>query len=795
MFRNYFKVSARNLLKHKGLTTINITGLTLGIISSLIIFLLIRFELSFDRFLTKGEQLYRVVSVFTNENETGYNANTPYPLAAALRTDFPNLESVTQIHYSFSELITVGQDRYEESNIVYADSLFLDVFDYNWISGNPSSALSQPNSVVLTQTLAAKYFKGEEALGKVIELDSSTFLTVTGLMKDVPKNTHLPFSMLISFSAYTNDGIDRWDYINHGMTYVVLPSGVRTEQLENRFPDFVSKYMGTDLAQQRSFQLQPVYDIRFDTRLANSNPADTISKETLWILAAIGLLIILIASANFVNLTTAQAIKRAREVGLRKAMGSNRGQIIAQFLGQTLLLTTIALSLSVLATTLLIPEINSFLEFAEVRFYLDKYLVLFILIITTVVGVLSGLYPAVILASYKPVVALKGNISSITKRKSYFSLGKSTVIFQFIVAQVLIIGTVIVSQQMKYFHQKDLGFNQDAIVNFYLPSQEISVLSSVRNELLRSAYISNVSFSKGAPTSEDIGFGTTLSVEGREGFDVLVKPTDAYYHQTYGLELLAGQWLPDRQTKDGIYPCIINEVTLREAGYQRPEEALGQPAKVWLWEPVEGTIVGVVKDFHLTSLKEKIKPLVMMNIPVGYSQAGIKLSGENIQETLLYIEKVFETAFPGVLFSYSFLDESIAQQYEREAKIDVLFTVFASMAIFIACLGLLGLSFYAATRRTKEIGIRKVSGASVAQIVLLLCKEFAFLVLIAFLIAAPIAWYLMNNWLDNFAYRIEIEPSAMAFAGFITLLIALLTISFHATKAAFINPVDSLRNE
>ncbi|MEM1134299.1 MAG: ABC transporter permease [Bacteroidota bacterium] len=797
MFRNYLKVGIRNLVKHKGLATINTAGLALGITCSLIIFLFLRFELSFDRFLTKGEQLYRVVSIFTNENEPDYNANTPYPLASAIRTDFSELTGVTQIHYSFSELITVGNKRYKESNVIYVDSLFLNVFNYDWISGDPTSALSQPNSVVLTETLATKYFKGEEVLGKVIELDSSIFLKVTGLIKDVPKNTHLPFSALISFSNYTNNDLNRWDYINHGMTYIVLPSNVRIEQLANRLPDFFSKYMGADQAKQRSFQLQPIYDIRFDMRFANTNPTDTISKKTLWVLAGIGLLIVLIACVNFMNLTTAQVIKRAREVGLRKVIGGNNRQVIVQFLVQTLLLTSIALLLSILITALLIPRINSFLGFSELYFNVDRYLILFLLIIVTVVGISSGLYPAIVLARYDPIVALKNNISSITKRRSYFSLGKSTVIFQFITAQVFIIGTMVISQQMKYFHQKDLGFTKENIVNFYLPSNDIDKqkLTSVRNELLRSAHISAVSFSKGAPTSGDIGFGTVLSVEGREGFKVLVKPTDAYYQKTYGLNLLAGQWLPAGEVKDGLYPCVINEASMRKAGYQQPEEALGQQIKVWLWAPLEGTIVGVVKDFHITSLKEKINPLVMMNIPIGYSQAGVKLSGRNIQEILPYIEKVFETAFPKSLFSYNFLDESIAKQYEREVKINVLFTIFASMAIFIACLGLLGLSSYAATRRTKEVGIRKVSGASVAQIVLLLCKEFAFLVLIAFVIAAPLAWYMMNTWLDNFAYHIQIELGTIGIACFITLLIALLTTSFHATKAALSNPINSLKSE
>jgi ABC-type antimicrobial peptide transport system permease subunit len=732
-----------------------------------------------------------VVTTSKNENEKGYLSNTPYPLAKAIRTDFPELESVTQLHYEiFGGQVSVGADRYSESNIIFADSLFLSVFDYNWISGEPKHALAQPNSVVLTETLAKKYFNGQDALGKVIILNSSLNFKVTGVIKDVPTNTHLPFSMLVPYSAYKDRDIDMWGYTNHGFTYVVLPENVTKNQIANKLPSFVLKYMGAEAAKGTAFELQPLYDIRFDTRFATSNPTATISKEMLWTLGIIGVLIVLIACANFINLSTAQAMKRGREVGMRKVLGSTKGQLISQFLSESLLLTSFAVVISLIFTYLLIPNLNLYLEFTQLHFSFDLFLILFLLLITLIVGLLSGLYPAMVLASYKPVVALKNSIGSFTKGKSYFSLGKSMVVFQFVAAQALIIGTIVISGQMEYFRQKDLGFDKKAIVNFYLPTQDVQKLALVRNELLKHPQISSVSYGKGAPTSNDL-FGADFSMEGKKEFGIRVKSADEFYLDTYGLTLLAGSWLPQSRADKSLHKFVVNETMLKKMGYN----VLGKNITIRLWENFDGVIVGVVKDFHLTSLKEDIAPLVIMNLPEAFSQAGVKLSGQNFQQTLLHIEDVYKTAFPQSTFSYSFLDEEIAKLYAREEKIEALFKNFAGVAIFIACLGLFGLTSYVAVRRTKEIGIRKVLGASVTQIVLLLCKEFALLVFIAFLMAAPLAWYVMNGWLEGFAYSIQIGPGTLAAAGLITMLIALLTIGFHAIKAALANPIKSLRSE
>jgi hypothetical protein len=788
MFQSYLLTAFRSLRRQPAFTVINVAGLALGITSCLLIFLLLRQELSYDRFFAKADRTYRVSTVGQWNNETVYTGLTPYPLARALRTDFPELETVTQINHGGAGLVTIGTERFPDPEVIFADSLFLSVFEYPFLAGDPRKALAEPNSVVLTESLARTYFGGTPALGKAILLDNADLLKVTGVMKDVPRNTHLPFQMVVSYANYQrrDPSAQKWDYTNHGYAYVVLPEKLPPGHVESKLPAFQAKHLGTDAAKGVQYLLQPLTAIRFDNRFALHNPGDTVGKETLWALASLGVLLVLIAGVNFINLSAARALQRQREVGVRKVLGGRRGQLVVQFLTETFLL-------SVGIAFLLVPRLNAFLEFTELDATLDGPLVAFGVGITAVVALLSGLYPALKLSGYQPVAALKKSIGAITGRRHFFSLGRSMVVFQFAAAQVLIIGTLVVTSQTDYFRRKELGFSKDAIVNFDLPDAQ--KLAFLRSELRRHPHIASVAFGKGAPTSDDKGFGTSISVEEKEGFNCLVKPVDAYYQDTYGLTLLSGRWLPDREAKKGMHEFIINETMLRKMGYRKPGDALGRRVKIWLWEPFEGTITGVVRDFHLTSLKEEIAPLALLNLPVGFSQGGVKLAGGHTSETLAYVKNVFTQAFPEAVFTYAFLDENIARLYQREDKIEKLFTAFAGMAIFIACLGLLGLSAHAAVQRTKEVGIRKVLGASLPQLVVLLSREFALLVGVAFLIAAPLGWYAMHKWLENFAYRVPVGIGTLIFAGLAALAVALLTVSFQAVKAALANPVNSLRSE
>jgi predicted permease len=797
MLRSYFLTASRNLRRQPAFTAINVAGLALGITSCLLIFLFLHQELSYDRFFAKADRTYRVGVVGQWNNETVYTGITPYPLARALRTDFPELETVTQINHGGAGLVTVGTERYTDPELIFADSLFLSVFEYPFVAGDPRTALAEPNAVVLTESLARTYFKGAPALGREILLDNTDLLKVTGVMKDVPRNTHLPFQMVVSYANYQrrNPNTTRWKYTNHGYAYVVLPGKLSPGQVESKLPAFLAKHLGTEAAKGARYLLQPLTAIRYDSRFALHNPGDTVGKETLWALASLGVLLVLIACVNFVNLSAARALQRQREVGVRKVLGGRRGQLVAQFLTETFLVTALAAVLSVGLTWLLVPRLNAFLVFTELDAAPDGRLVAFAVGITAVVALLSGLYPALKLSGYQPVTALSKGIGAVAGRKSFFSLGRSMVVFQFAAAQVLIIGTLVVTSQTDYFRRKELGFTKEAIVNFDLPDADPQQMAFLRNELLHHPHIAGVAFGKGAPTSNDKGFGTNISVEEREGINCLVKPVDAYYHDTYGLTLLSGRWVPDREAKNGMHAFVINETMLRKMGYRRPEDALGRRVKIWLWEPFEGTITGVVRDFHLTSLKEEIAPLALLNLPVGFSKGGIKLAGGHPPQALAYVKKVFARVFPEAVFSYAFLDENIARLYEREDKIQTLFTAFAGMAIFIACLGLLGLSAHAAVQRTKEVGIRKVLGASVPQLVALLSREFALLVGVAFLIAAPLGWYVMHKWLENFAYRVPVGAGTLVWAGLAALAVALLTVSFQVIKAALANPVNSLKSE
>jgi predicted permease len=797
MLQSYLLTAFRSLRRQPAFTAINVAGLALGITSCLLIFLLLRQELSYDRFFARADRTYRVSAVGQWNNQTVYTGITPYPLARALRTDFPELETVTQINHGGAGLVTIGTERYTNLDVIFADSLFLSVFEYPFVAGDPRKALAEPNSVVLTESLARTYFKGAPALGKEILLDNEDLLKVTGVMKDVPRNTHLPFKMVVSYANYGRRHPDatKWTYTNHGYVYVVLPENLSPGRVESKLPAFRAKHLGADAAKAGQYLLQPLTAIRYDNRFALHNPGDTVGRETLWALASLGVLLVLIAGVNFINLSAARALQRQREVGVRKVLGGRRGQLVAQFLTETFLVTALAGLLSVGITFVLVPRLNAFLEFTELDATPDGLLVGFLLAITAVVALLSGLYPALKLSGYQPVAALKKGIGAVTGRRQFFSLGRSMVVFQFVAAQVLIIGTLVVTSQTDYFRRKELGFRKDAIVNFNLPHADGQKLAFLRSELRRHPHIAAVAFGKGAPTSNDKGFGTNISVDEKEGLNCLVKPVDAYYRDTYGLTLLAGRWVTDREAANGMHEFIINETMLRKMGYREPGDALGRRVKVWLWEPFEGTITGVVRDFHLTSLQEEIAPLALLNLPVGFSQGGVKLAGGHTPETLAYVKKVFTQAFPEAVFSYAFLDENIAKLYRREDKIEKLFTAFAGMAIFIACLGLLGLSAHAAVQRTKEVGIRKVLGASLPQLVVLLSREFALLVGVAFLVAAPLGWYVMHKWLENFAYRVSVGAGTLLFAGGAALVVALLTVSFQAIKAARANPVHSLKSE
>ncbi|MES2732860.1 MAG: ABC transporter permease [Bacteroidota bacterium] len=796
MLYNYFKIALRNLVRHKSQTLIQVLGLTLGVTGGLLIFLLVQFHLSTDHYHHQADRIYRVVTdLHLEDGNVEHEPGTPFPMAKAIRNDFAEIKKTAFFIGTSGYTIDVtkaGQaspDRYlEREGIAFVSPEWFDIFDYQWLAGNPRFALSEPNTVVLTEKWATKFFKNENPMGRAIQLDHHHTLKVSGLLKDYPNNTDKKVDMFISLPTYkliqpTFDETD-WSWIDHNKeTFVVLPASYVSEAFDRQMPAFARKYHGADAKFYRH-HLQPLADIHF-----NPPYGGIIQKETVWALACIGLLLVATACINFVNLTTAQSLKRTKEVGIRKVLGGTRRQILWQSTSETAIITLLSVVLSMELAHVCLPFINAWIhESLQLNWLTDVQLLVFVLALMLVIIAFAGLYPALVMADFRPVQVLKGQLSK--QKVGGLSVRKSLVVAQFVIVQVLMVGTWIVAQQVRYLATMDLGFSKDNRLIIPVPHGNKSTTEAMRNRLLQQPDIQQVSFSFQPPASPKAN-GGTIKYAGRdwETFAVRFQFGDAQYLETYGIPLIAGR---NVVASDTIREFVINEELVKKLGIRHPAEVLGQMLTA---DNVTAPIVGVVKNFHARSLHVAIEPLLITTRQDKYAYAGIKLKSHQMGETLVHVKKAWQEAFPEEVFTYTFLDEHIAQFYEQETMISRLINLFALVAIFIGCLGLYGLVSLMAIQRTKEIGVRKVLGASVGSVVGLLSKDFLKLVLIANVIAWPLAYYAMNKWLEDFAYRIDIRWWVFALAGVIALLIALFTVSFQAIKAALANPVKSLRTE
>lgn len=795
MFKNYLITALRRLRYNRSYAVINVLGLALGMTCCLLIFLIIRHESGFDRFHRHFERIYRVVTDETINDKITHTSGSPIPFAAALRNDFPQIEKAAVSLYNQEGLFSLEREgqvrRFRENRgVVFVEPAFFEIFDFPWLIGDPNS-LAEPNTVALTEDLAAKFFPGEDPLGKTIRLDSQIDLKITGVAKNPPAQSDFPFSAMISFKTAPQSGydLDSWGHLMSNVhTYLLLPPGESAQALESQFPAFTEKYYRDDVARRR-YRLQTLSDLHFNPRYGNYGDR-TISKTTLWALGLIGFLLLLAACINFINMATAQALQRAREVGVRKVLGAFRGQLVGQFLGETFLIVLFAALFSLALTELLLPSLKTYLGL-NIPFHplQDARLLGFTAALAAAVTVLAGLYPALILSRFTPALALKNNPAA--PASGAFNLRRALVIFQFIICQMLIIATIIVSWQLDYFRNKDLGFDQEAVVITPLPRNDAAVLSALRNELLRDSRIHNVSFSFSSAASGirwDSNLQHTLN-GAEEDFVSDLKFADASYLPVYGLKLVTGR---NYTESDTISEWVVNETFARKLGLA-PDEIVGKTLK--LGSRPYLPVVGVVRDFNATSLHEEIRPCLLAARRQSYYEAGVKIDLHNAKEALRHIETCWNAAFPDFLYSYQFLDERVVRFYQEEQKTAQLFRVFSGTTIFIGCLGLLGLVSFMAARRTKEVGVRKVLGASVGNILMLFGKEFALLILIAFSVAAPAAYYVMNGWLQDFAYRIQVGAGVFALALGITALIAALTVGYKALRAALANPVESLRYE
>ncbi len=802
MLKNYFKTAFRNLWRNKNFAIINISGLAVGIAVCLCIFLIIQFELSFDNFHSKKERIYRVYTEQQNEDGARPTSGVPYPLPKAIHNDFPSM-TASAVYSDRDDQIIIADEANEHSfkkfkepqGVFFVEPSFLQIFDFPLLAGEYAS-LKDPNTALLTRSTAEKYFGDWKlAIGKTIKRNNKQLLKITGILADVPLNTDFQLKILASYATMKDEFLsnaDDWQSVasNHGC-YFLMPEGMTTLSMNAQLAAFTKKYKKEE-AERGKQLVQPLTDVHYNADINNFSDR-RVSKvliNTMWLVASF---ILLIACVNFINLATAQAFNRAKEVAVRKVMGSNRNQLRLQFYSEAALITLIAIMLSIGLVMLGLPYISSILELPlTISFTKNPGMIIFLCLIALAVTLLAGFYPALVLSRFNPVTALKSKINA--GRSKGISLRRGLVVFQFVIAQALITGTIIIVKQMNYFRNYSMGFDKDAIVNINFPDDSAAKakLAYLKNKLSSVDGVKSTSFSFASP-ADDGNWSSNFRFDHAEketDWNANLKWADADYLKTYGISLVAGRNI---NPSDTAKEFLVNETLLKRLGITNPQDAINK--EIDLWGQMKFPIVGVIKDFNAMSLREGIVPILITTMKNFYGTANIKLSTKDINGTLKKVEAVWNEVYPDFVYEQKFLDAKIENFYTQEGKLSELYKVFAILAIFLSCLGLYGLASFMAVQKTKEVGIRKVLGASVNNIIFLFSKEFLMLIGIAFLIAAPLAYYFMHDWLQDFVYRVNISWWVIALAGLIAVVVALITISFKAVKAAIANPVKSLRSE
>lgn len=792
MFENYLKIALRNILKNKGYSLINIVGLAIGMTAFLLIALYVRHELSYDQFHQKANRVFRVVNK-TSEGEVGFARTAPI-LATMLLDNFPEVERSIRLK-KWSATISKNGKQFHESKFYFSEPAIFELFSFEIIAGDLETALSEPNTVLITQTVAQKYFGDQQPLGKTLALNDSTDLQITGVIKDIPENSHFSAEFIASFKTYESFTDPKWLNTWRSSiyyTYVLLEENHSAAAFEEKFAaqnirsDFGSK-------QQRFIHLQPLTDIHLHSHLKHEmQPNGNLNYVYLFSLVAI--FVLLIACVNFMNLATARGNQRAREVGVRKVMGAYRSKLIWQFLSESIISCFLALMFALILVEAILPYFNEFVNKQLNMGYQTNFYTLLVLIgLSLLVGIISGSYPAFYLSNFQPVKVLKGKFTASRLGSAVF-FRKGLIVLQFVISISLIIGAGIVQQQMQYIQNQNLGFEEEQIVvlPFNWESSVQKKYQTIKDELLRNSMIMGVTASGDVPGRMMTTMGyqvETMPAEQWSGITMLVVDPD--FSETYKASIIAGRDFSDELKTDVKNTFIINEAALAEIGWTSPEEAIGKKFKM----NESGTIIGVVKDFHFNSLHEKIEPLVMTVWPSWFGYISVRIAPGSFNESLAFIQNTWQAHVPNQPFDFFFLDDDLNNQYMADRQFGQVFNSFSLLAIFIACIGLLGLTSYATEQRLKEISVRKILGASVAGITGLLSKDFLKLVCLANIIAWPLAYWVMTNWLQNFAYRTEMSFSVFILAGVIAGAIAFIAVGFQAVKAALRNPIESLRYE
>lgn len=807
MFKNYFKIAFRNIARQKAFSVINIAGLAIGIASCLLLFTVVKYELSYDKFQPNYHQIYHVVTEDNFSDGIIYNPGVPYPALDALRIDFPQI-TFGSLWASFGSQVTVmGENNSDpasekkfiaETGFFFCDPQFFKVFHYDWLYGNPS-VLDEPNSTVLTQKVADKYFGNwQNAVGKFLKLDNTATVKIAGIIKNPPANTDFPISIITSYKTarsnpFTYNYKDDWSTTTSDFqVFFKLPENLSPAWMNKELVKFTSKNYpaNKNVSTRRTHFLQPLSEVHFDKRLPNFGDHIT-SKSTLLTLSLIGIFIIIMACINFINLSTAQAVGRSKEIGIRKVLGSGKRELFWQIIGETGFIVGVALLAAITIALLCLPYIKNTALIHENISLFTMQGVSFLASLVVIVTLLAGTYPALVLSGFKPVQALKNKITSATI--GGISIRRGLVVLQFAISQFLIIATIVAISQMSFIKNADLGFNQDAVLllNSNADSAFHARQDAFKQRLLQMPDVQSVSFNTDVPSSDN-GWFSNFAYDHRPGekYQVSLKFADEDYFKTFGIHFLAGRGYSKSDTANEV---VINETLLRQLHVNDPNDAIGK-------EIVAGNnnwkkIVGVVKDFKTNSLRDPIKPTILLEGKKNYGVTAVKLHSSNISKTKAKIETAWNQLYPEYAFTTSFMDENIANFYLQEDQLALLYKIFAGIAIFISCLGLYGLVSFMAIQKTKEIGVRKILGASIKNIIYLFSKEFTFLILIGSAIAIPVAYFMMSHWLQNFTFRIKMGAWIFFTAIFISVIIGWIAVGYKSVKAALANPVKSLRSE
>ncbi len=797
MLKSYLTIALRYLKRHKIYSFINISGLAIGMACCVLILLWINDEIRYDRFHEQTENLYRVVNDLNYGPYSQLTKGTAYPLSSAMKEEIPEVRETVRLLPTRKILVAYGEKKYYEENFYFADPSLFKIFTFPFIKGDPDTALSSPSSVVITQDMASKYFGSQDPLGKTIQTQNQNDYIVTGVIENIPKNSHLQFGFVGSIERAVAMGArthwSGWLYD----TYVLLQSNTSFEEVNAKLEAWIK----TKGAEESRYYLQPLSDVHMYGLQGEG------AIRPLSLFSILALLILIIACINYMNLATARGGTRAKEIGLRKVVGAKKNNILKQFLSESVLFAFFALLISLFLVALFLPVFNQ-ISGKELSMNLvqNKFLFLGILSITLLTGVLSGSYPAFFLSSFEPDRILKGTLSAKKIGTSTASIRKGLVVFQFILTIVLIISTTTVFRQMSFIKNQRLGFDKNYLIYTQLRSEgnlwerydaqkTWLKYKTLKNELSQNPNILDVSSATCLPFGSMGGEWGQLDWEGKDPeyqLSMNHMAVDAHFLKTFQLEMIEGRFLSDEFPSDA-QNFILNEAAIKATGLDSP---VGKRFRLL---DKTGKITGVIRDFHFAPLHDEIEPLVLHLMPYQYwmyrNYVFVRISADNISQNIASIEKMWNRAIPEYPFEFHFLDDTIDQKYRSEQRLEMILRIFTFLAISISCFGLFGLISFTAEQRTKEIGIRKVLGASVGSVVRLLSKEFVVLVVLANIIAWPVAYYVMTKWLKNFAYRTEIGFVTFLFSGFLALIIAILTVCFQSIKAALANPVDSLRYE